>query len=57
MMNRAENRHSWPNNGLFTAIFVLSKMVKTEQIDFFRPAFAQKFSMIILSNIFKNKHF
>ena len=39
------------------AIFVLGKMPKTERIDIFSPSFRQKFSMIILSNIFKNEHF
>ena len=40
-----------------TAIFVLGKMPKIEPINIFSPSFHQKFSMIILSNIFENEHF
>ena len=39
------------------AIFILGKMPKIEPIDIFSPTFGQKFSMIILSNIFKNERF
>ena len=39
------------------AIFVLGKMPKIEPINIFSPSFRQKFSMIIVSNIFKNERF
>ena len=39
------------------AFLYLAKCPKTEQIDNFSPRFHQNFSMIILSNIFKNERF
>ena len=56
-MNHAENRHSRPKIGRLMAIFVLGKMPKIEPINIFSPSFRQKFSMIILSNIFENERF
>ena len=56
-MNRTENRHSQPKIGQFTAIFVLGKMPKIEPIKIFLPSFRQKFSIIILSNLFKIERF
>ena len=56
-MNHAENWHSRPKNGRLMAIFLLGKIPKIEPINFFSPSFHQKFSMIILSNIFENERF
>ena len=56
-MNRTKNWHSWPKIGRLKAIFVLGKMPKIEPINISSPSFRQKFSMIILSNIFENEHF
>ena len=41
----------------FRVIFVLGKMPKIEPINIFSPSFHQRFSMIILSNIFENEVF
>ena len=57
MMNRPENWHSWPKNGRIMVSFVLGNMPKMEHINIFSPNFHQKFSMIILSNVFKNERF
>ena len=56
-MNSAENWHYRPKNGRLMAIFVLGNIPKIEPINIFSPSFRQKFSMIILSNIFENEHF
>ena len=56
-MNHAESRHSRPKNGRLMAIYLLGKIPKIEPINIFSPSFHQKFSMIILSNIFQNERF
>ena len=56
-MNHAQNWNSLPKIGRLNAIFILGKMPKIEPIHIFSPSFHQKFSMIILRNIFDNECF